>query len=339
LRIADYRDEDRGRAAVFNPQSAIRNPQSSWAFTLIELLVVLAVVATLVGLLLPAVQKVRDAAARAACANNLKQIGLACHNHHAALGRLPPGRGTPTPAIFSPHAHLLGHLEQDNLRGLIDFSAPPATFSVPPATVYDGARNLSAATTLVRPFVCPGDPTGGRVPGSAFAGTSYAACSGSGANSGALAGADGVFFLGSAVRLDDISDGTSNTAAFAERSTGAGATGDARRVMLEIPGSGDTTATTCQPSNGVWNTERGAKWIVGNYGNTLYNHAEPPNPLGFDCTNATQQKGRLAARGLHSGGVNVLLCDGAVRFVRDGIPLPAWQALATRAGGEVVIAE
>ncbi len=311
------------------------------AFTLIELLVVVAIIAVLVGLLLPAVQKVRAAAARMECQNNLKQLGLALHNHQAALGRLPPGRGTPTPAIFSPHAYLLPHLEQDNLRGLIDFSAPPATFTVPPATVYDGARNYPAATTLVRTFVCPADPTGGRVPGSAFAGTSYAANAGSGANSGALASGDGVFFLGSAVRLEDVIDGTSNTAAFAERTTGAGGAGpgDVRRVMLEITGSGDTTATTCRPSNGSWNTERGAKWIVGNYGNTLYNHAEPPNPTGFDCTNATQQKGRLAARGDHGGGVNVLLCDGSVRFVRDGVAPPAWRALATRAGGEPADAE
>jgi prepilin-type N-terminal cleavage/methylation domain-containing protein/prepilin-type processing-associated H-X9-DG protein len=305
-------------------------------FTLIELLVVIAVVAVLVGLLLPAVQKVRAAASRLSCQNNLKQIGLALHNHHAALGRFPSGRGTPTPAIFSPHAFLLPHLEQDNLRGLIDFTAPPATFTVPPATVYDGTRNYPAATTLVRGFVCPADPTDGRVPGSAFAGTSYAGNAGSGNNSGLLTTADGVFYLGSTVRLEDIADGTSTTAAFSERMIGAGGPGpgDPRRVMLEIPGSGDTTTATCQPSVGTWNTDRGGKWIVGNYGNTLYNHAETPNPVGCDCLNATQQKGRLAARSVHTAGVNVLFCDGGVRYVRDGVPAQAWQAMATRAGGE-----
>ena len=106
--------------------------------------------------------------------------------------------------------------------------------------------------------------------------------------------------------------------------------------MLEIPGAGDTTAAACRPSAGAWNTERGAKWIVGNYGNTLYNHADAPNPPHCDCLNATQQKARLAARSFHSGGVNVLFCDGSVRLVADGVPLPAWRAMATRAGGEPI---
>ena len=87
----------------------------------------------------------------------------------------------------------------------------------------------------------------------------------------------------------------------------------------------------------MWNPERGAKWILGNYGNTLYNHDLSPNPPGvWDCMDVRQQKGRLAARSGHPGGVVVLFCDGGVRFVADGTSADVWQGLATRAGGEIV---
>lgn len=307
------------------------------AFTLLELLVVTAIVAVLTGLLLPAVQRVREAAARVSCQNNLKQLGLALHNHHAALGRLPPGRGTPTPRIFSAHAHLLPHLEQDALGQTIDYAQPPATFTVPPATVYDGAANFPAAATVMKVFVCPSDPAGGRVTGSPYGATNYAANAGSGTvRSGHLLDSDGVFFLGSAVRLTDIPDGTSNTAAFGERPLGGD---DPARVMIELTGGTDPTPAACGSPAAPRNAERGAKWIVGNYGNTLYNHADPPNPPAPDCTNATQQKGRMAARSRHPGGVNILFCDGGVRFVRDGIDTATWQAIGTRAGGEAAAVE
>jgi prepilin-type N-terminal cleavage/methylation domain-containing protein len=304
------------------------------AFTLIELLVVVAIVAVLVGLLLPAVQKVREAAARARCQNNLKQLALAAHNHHATLGRLPPGRGAPAPAIFSAHAFLLPFVEQDNLRNLIDFASPPVSYTAP-GVAYDGTRNYPAASTPVPIFVCPSDPEAGRVPGSNFAGTNYPANTGSAANDGALATADGAFGLGAGVRLTDVADGTSTTAMFAERPLGGGPD-DPRRAFAELPGSTAPTAAACASAPGPWNGERGAKWIVGNYGNTLYNHADGPNPAVRDCTNMTQQKGRMAARSNHPGGVAVAFCDGGVRFVRDGVNSGAWSAMGTRAGGEVV---
>jgi prepilin-type processing-associated H-X9-DG protein len=191
-------------------------------------------------------------------------------------------------------------------------------------------------------LLCPSDAVQGRVSGSEYGATNYAACAGSGAEVGSLTDADGVFFLGSKVRIKDIADGTSNTAAFSERPLGegeggvAGDAGGVVRAILEFPVATDPTEPACASvGSGEWNYQRGAKWIVGNYGNTLYNHALPPNSSAWDCMNATQQKGRMAARSEHAGGVNVLYCDGSVASVRDEIDLAVWHAAATRAGSEL----
>jgi prepilin-type N-terminal cleavage/methylation domain-containing protein/prepilin-type processing-associated H-X9-DG protein len=311
------------------------------AFTLVELLVVIAIIGVLVAMLLPAVQAAREAARRSQCANNLRQIGLALQNHHAALQKFPPGRGAPSPRIFPPHAFLLQFMEQNALAAQIDLDEAPAPFNTPTVS-YDGARNKSAAISVATVLLCPCDSAPGRVPGSEYGATNYAACAGSGTGVGSLTGADGVFFLGSEVRIKDITDGTSNTAAFSERPLGegeGGAPGDAgatSRAILEFPVATDPTESACASvGGGGWNQERGAKWIVGNYGNTLYNHALPPNAYAWDCMNATQQKGRMAARSEHAGGVNVLYCDGSVTSMQAEVELAVWQAAAARAGGEV----
>jgi len=88
---------------------------------------------------------------------------------------------------------------------------------------------------------------------------------------------------------------------------------------------------------GAFSAKRGAKWIDGHYGNTLYNHYYTPNPRTWDCGNGSHNKGLSTARSYHAGGVNVLLADGSVRFVSDSVDLATvWRPLATRIVGEVV---
>ena len=307
-------------------------------FSLIELLVAMSIIAVLIGLLLPAVQQAREAARLMSCRNNLKQIGLALFNYESAHGCFPPGRGSPLPAVFSPHAFLLHFIQRQDVWSSINFSAAPTAFSVVGGANYDGVENLSAASTPIATFLCPSDPASGRVSGQPYAGTNYAGNSGSDFVPSTLAKADGLFYTGSHTAFRDLIDGSSHTAAFSERTLGAGivSLSDTALRILELPSGLDPNTDNCAtPSNGTWNDLRGGKWILGNYGNTLYNHAVTPNFNSADCMNAQQQKGRLAARSRHPGGVNVLLCDGHVRFASSNCSADAWRAVATRAGGEV----
>jgi len=313
-------------------------------FTLIELCVVIAIIAVLVAILLPAVQQARETSRRMTCGNNLRQLGLAMHNFHSTKQQFPPGRGAPLPGVFSAYAYLLEHLEQTSVRQTIDFQKAPTTFSVAGGVVYDGTINLPAAKARIPLLQCPSDPYAGGVPGSEFGSTNYAANAGSGMQQwGSLTDADGIFFTGSRIGLRDITDGSSNTVAMSERLNGTGSQSsgvlesDIQRLMLEIPGGNDTTPAVCaSPGSGNCYPDRGAKWILGNYGNTLYNHYYSPNATTWDCMNLQQQKAIMAARSMHSGGVQVLLCDGSARFVSSSIDRILWRELATRQGNEVI---
>jgi prepilin-type processing-associated H-X9-DG protein len=307
----------------------------------VELLVVIAISAALMAILLPAIQGARESSRRASCVNNLKQIGVGLQDFYDCHGRFPPGRGGPPPKVFSALAYLLPYVEESSLQNTIDLTTAPTPLVISGVT-YDAARNNWAATQAVTMLQCPSDPAAGRVVGSTYGGTNYVANAGSGmVNYGSLNLADGVFFLTSSVGFKNLIDGSSRTAAFSERMLGTGqpqavlSQDQAGLYILELGNGVDVTPDACASlGTGDWYSQRGAKWILGNYGNTLYNHYYTPNAVQWDCMNQAQQKALTAARSNHSSGANVLFCDGSARFVEDAVDLQIWRSLATRAGDE-----
>ena len=311
-------------------------------FTLVELLVVIAIVGVLVALLLPAVQAAREASRRSSCVNNLKQLGVALQSFHSAQRRFPPGRGGPAPTVFSPQAYLLPYVEEGSLQGQIDFMSAPTDLVIAGKS-YSGNANKNAASQVVRVLMCPSDEAEGRVSGSTFGGTNYVANAGSGTlNNGSLTKADGVFYITSKVDFRMITDGSTYTVAFSERQLGNGlpqpatSRDNVQLVIWELNNSMPFGPTPCEApvsSSGSWYSQRSAKWILGNYGNTLYNHYYLPNAPQWDCMNLPQQMALMTARSSHVGGVNVSFCDGSVRFVDDEVRLEVC-APPPRAGTE-----
>jgi prepilin-type N-terminal cleavage/methylation domain-containing protein/prepilin-type processing-associated H-X9-DG protein len=204
-------------------------------FTLIELLVVVAIIAILIGLLLPAVQKVREAAARSASTNNLKQIGLAAHNYESALGTLPPPRFTKRYGTVqwsneaSLQVILLPYVEQENVRRLYNMDYDARTDSNPNMTPTSITKvNEAGRMAEIKFMLCPSDPSNARITNSADAGPSgrcnYMGNQGASArqvtSDGTVAG---IFNIPAGASgeikgpaITAITDGTSNTSMFAE---------------------------------------------------------------------------------------------------------------------------
>jgi prepilin-type N-terminal cleavage/methylation domain-containing protein/prepilin-type processing-associated H-X9-DG protein len=329
------------------------------AFTLIELLVVIAIIAVLIGLLIPAVQKVREAAARAQCANNLHQLGLALHNYEGVNRRWPPlypGTAPGSTAFdykytWSVLAQLNPYLEQTNIYNTMDLKQP----------MYDAnnqitTQNRFAVVQKVSLFLCPSDrgvPVSSAYGVTNMGPTNYVANHGTGLSGGGygspIAG-DGVFPAVSGVRINDLTDGTSNTVAMSESILGDGAEvsptqpGDETVAYKYLGYTGTLPSdTNCAGTPPLWNgyNRRGFMWASGEARCVSYNHYYTPNSKNFDCiandpTMTYISVGYRAARSRHTGGVNVLLADGSVRFVQDSISLQTWRALGSRAGGEVV---
>ena len=338
-------------------------------FTLIELLVVIAIIGVLMGLLLPAVQKIRESANRLSCTNNLKQIGLALHNYHDTYKRLPYGKspvysnvpGAPVYARWSTHSQILPYLEQDNLYRSLDFMFPPESpdMSTPDMPDYmlpyqnPGRVNAAGCRTQVSVFLCPSDPTEVLTdwPGqSNYAGNQGTAflcdlCEAQLSTMDPGERPNGVFYFMSKVRLTDMIDGTSQTAMFSEKLRGVNL--ENPRTDMYMMMNSNTLDMTLEMCNGldpnmsmVVTRNQGAAWAVGEMDCTTYNHVSTPNTracAGMDFQGSMANMSmQVPPTSYHTKGVNVLMGDGSVHFIEDGIDLVTWRALGTRNGREVV---
>jgi prepilin-type N-terminal cleavage/methylation domain-containing protein/prepilin-type processing-associated H-X9-DG protein len=293
------------------------------AFTLIELLVVIAIIAVLVGLLIPAVQKVRESASRLKCKNNLKQIGLALHSYHDRMNGFPPGYQTNVASDNSDlgpgwgwGAFLLDDLEQSNLKQHIRFDLQISD----PANAQ--ARNLELPI-----YVCPSEARSGPFAvrdanGNAICTVgrgSYVAMNGVLGVSGDAFDNNGVFLRNRTMRIADITDGLSNTLFIGERCTSMSSTTWTGAVTNGVV----PAVRYPNPADQLANAEA-ASALVLSHGSR--DHL-PNNPLVFDAD---------ATASFHDQGVNFLLGDGSVRNINNSINGLVYEALLTRAGGEVI---
>ncbi len=341
-----------------------RTPRS--AFTLIELLVVIAIIAVLVGLLVPAVQKVRAAAAHVACTNNLKQLGVALHNYMDEQKRLPPngvyafnGAAVTQTSPWSALSRLLPYVEQENLFRGIDFTTP-----------YSAQPNITSQR--VATYLCPSEPNdrgSGTDPvyGNRNWTLNYAVNLGTWAvltkKGTTLQGGDGAFSPNVGFAPRDFRDGLSNTLAVAEvKAYTTRVSGSPNTVTFAVapPPPAAPAALLAAPPFGMSGLALAAfdptkqthvEWVDGKVHETGFTTAFPPNTLvafssdgstfDVDFISATETSpgdtyAAVTARSYHAGVVNVLLMDGSVRAVSNGIAPGTWRALGTRARGEVV---
>ncbi|WP_337175060.1 DUF1559 domain-containing protein [Paludisphaera sp.] len=334
-------------------------PRRRPGFTLIELLVVIAIIAVLIALLLPAVQAAREAARRSQCTNNLKQIALAMHNYQSALNTLPPGKKGD--AWGSWMVFMLPYIEAVSAYNAWNYygnnSGDPGTIDFD--FRYNGAANITVTSARISAFMCPSD--GGSqtlsgigitvngvtklvtsqnyvvnfgntmmqqrpLEGVTFGGAPFT-CIGSpfvdiaGYREREQAGIPNTCYSFAA-----ISDGLSNTMMVSELLVGQPTNGLDLRGFSWCGPLGTYTAWTGPNS-------RAADVLWPGLCNSPVGSGTNPPCVNADVTWYN------AARSKHPGGVNVAMCDGSVRFIKDAISLPTWRAISTTQGGEVVSAD
>jgi len=316
-------------------KSQAGKPDLRVGFTLVELLVVIAIIAVLIALLLPAVQKVREAANRMSCQNNLKQIALAAHNHHDARGKFPTGAhiavdvgGRPTGGT-NLWVELLPYFEQDNLYKKWDSNDNRKNVA--------GERNATQAR-VIKLLICPSDPLPEtvvevKVPIAPPWSWGFYGLSSYGGNAGKRStpndiSRDGIFWIDSCVRQTDIKDGTSNTLLFGER--------------FHHDPEYDRRQPVVNPYIGIHPIAHVGTWgHVAGPGVMTHVTLHSAAPINYQMPpgGGAELSDRTCAFGSgHPRGANFAFADGSVRFLSNGTSPSTLQALSTRAGGEVVSA-
>lgn len=324
-------------------------------FTLVELLVVIAIIGVLIALLLPAVQMAREAARRMSCTNNLKQLGLALHNFQDARTHYPPAwkptRPSPSGKVdgWSAQAQLLPYLEEGDLYRYIDFNS---SYKLAKIVAVDG-QAVPVSGVRVQVLICPSEKNDVRrlsSDGEQNYPLNYAV------NEGIWLVYDpqgrdespGAFFPASRLKPRDFHDGLSNTLGMAEVKAYTPYFRNAGMDSVPIP----TDPLGLCGLGGQFKRNSGhTEWVDGRCHQIGFTTTFSPNKeticvvdgreLHVDWTNMQEGKSPTAptyaavtARSYHVNGVNVLLMDGSVQYIADGIDLPTWRALSTRHGGE-----
>ena len=319
------------------------------AFTLIELLVVIAIIAVLIALLLPAVQQAREAARRTQCKNNLKQLGLSLHNYHGTYNCFPfaqeTGNSCPGNVNFnewSAISQLLPYFDQAPLYNLINFSTGISADS----NCNPDSTNKIPVFTELAALRCPTDPqkntsgVGGATNYMVNKGSGIIWLGPTGPNTG-FQEQNGVMYYQSCVRIGDITDGSSNTAAFSERCL-------TDSNLANVDPVADVFFSTAQPTTQAdamalcaaldiyspasqFPLFMGAPWAHGQH---CYLHVNGPNTRS--CGFFTALRATMPPSSKHVGGVHLQMADGSVRFASNSIDIAVWRALGSRNGGEVV---
>jgi prepilin-type N-terminal cleavage/methylation domain-containing protein/prepilin-type processing-associated H-X9-DG protein len=304
----------------FRHQPRLRHKISCAAgFTLIELLVVIAIISVLIALLLPAVQAAREAARRAQCLNNMMQLSIALQNYESSHEMLPPGVVNPTgPILDQPKGYHFGWMVQILPYCELKNTYNHFNFKV---GVYE-TQNFTTRTTLVRAFLCPSDSGANRGP-TGVAMTNYAG-SHNDVEAPISAKNNGVMFLNSAIRYEDITDGSAQTIFLGEKLNDGLGEGWASGTRSSLRNSGAGINLLTVPSlAGALATGDDDEAGVGG-----------PKGGGAAAGDAMTFVGSYTSR--HPGGANFAFGDGSIRFLKNSIGRSTFRLLANRADGEII---